>query len=794
MPANIIERQYRDPITGDWLNFLRENAMGKVEAFLRYEHEYYVGSGTSNTFTTSGLSVTLQNGNWLDFIAIVAGSVITIEFEDGASSLSYTRTVTDNPNGNVFYIDSQLPSPYNATTFPSGAITGMRISIDAAPASVEFDFNLAQESNPNANSVLDGNKNTFKLDNVDSLALSTPTAMTQIGQFKSGGHMEDVTLELESETGGVRGISRIFKLEYTFYQWGILQSGFPEPDYYPLAPYQRVRNYTVNNNLDGVQSAESPATVGNLAAYDQNFANGSTQYAVSSFQWRDYLGDSISSPDYSNESTFEVVVPATNQSTLSSKYKIALTWRPEDTLRYQDKPDRIGEVLRWVIPDVVFTHSATPDPTVYQGLTDGNERFDLTDIQFFVSPADVTITGKLIPVNMETFWDNIPDGDRKITISSSISDYTLDADSTDRVELKLWDGDIIDAPTLGIQHPYVFNENLLDHAGLNITANTTPNTTTSDDVLYTSRFQLEKNTVYDGVYARIYGFNDITNESFILEEEYFDFSDTSNGVYINGVHEWNKTINRGFLLPVTSDRNIISLNRSQNLDTPTLYGMEIQYGFLSRIESWIANNAVADYFFNNTLLNNGKNQNWQRFTDGDWQLKVGYFPTQNGVSDYQIYTVKTRPFNDDSNFTFSAELKDSAGTVYTGVPINASDPFVKCEVTVTYVEPFLNEWFHLELRNFQGQTIGFISSVLDRDNVNVPNAFEPLTGETKLKVSGTGATRLLECNINSSLIDVNSVQKVTLIPRSYTNIREKETGEYGNGDLIAYGDTNLLDW
>lgn len=770
MGAQIIERSYQDPITGDWLPFLRENALGKVNAFIRYENEYYVGSGTTNTFTVSGLAITIQNGEWQDEdkIAIVAGQTVTIEFDDGATTNTFTKTITD-VNGNTFFIDSVMTG-YTNNVFPSGALSGMKIYMDQAPASVEFDFNLTQEASPVAESVIDGNVNRFKVDNVDTLALSTPVAMTQMGQFKSGGHIENVTLEIEDDDSGPRNISRTIKINYTFYQWGIIQDGFPEPDYYPLAPYQNARNYTVNNNLDGIQEAKSPATTGNLAAYNQNFSFGGNPYSTTSCSWFDSQGNQIDGPDYSNECTFKAVVNAPNQSTTLSRYKIGLVWRPLDSSRYQDKADKIGEVLKWSLAnDTIFQHSTTPDTTVYTGLTDDNARFDLTDLQFLVNGTTLNVNGKVIPVNMESFFagvNPIPDGDRELTLSISIADHSLDADSTDRVELQLFKGDCIDAPTIGIQHPYVFNENLLDHAGINITANTTPNTTTNDDLLYKSRFQLEKNTVYDGVRAEIYVLNDITNERFTLESNYFDFSDTASGAYVNGIHEYNKTINRNFLLPITSDRNVIKLERSQNLDTPTLYGMQIDYGFVSRIESWIANPDVANHFFDNNLLNNGKNENWERFTDGDWQLYIAYYVVQNDVSDFQVYNVKTRPFDDDPNFTYGTPTLTMAnGTVVNGIGHDPQNPSLNVQIPVTYTNPFLDEWFTVQLRNFQGAAIGFISTEHDRDNVQVPNALEPTTGETRLKKTISGTTAILEFEINTSLISVNNV---SLAVRSYS--------------------------
>lgn len=792
MACNIIERKYTDTYSGVQLSFLQENAKGEVSGFVRYENEYYVGSGTSNTFTMNGLACSLTSGNWVDFIAIVPGVMIDIEFDDGASTLNYTREVIEVIGG-TFYMDSQLPAPYNTATFPSGAIAGMRISLNQAPDSVEFSFNLAPTSNPSSNSVIDGNENVFKIDEVGSLVSGTPSNMIQVGQYKSGGHIFDVTLTLES-VGGVRGISRFYRIDYKFNQWAILQDGFEEPDFYPLSPYHSIKNYTENGNFDGVQEAASVATSGNLGGYDQSFTNGFNQYSLTSISHLDYLGNSIDGVDYSNESTFTAVINATDQNQTTSKFQIGLGWRPRDASRYKDKADRLGDVLKWNVPNTVFNHSTTPNTTVYQGLSVDGSRFDLTDVQFIVSATSVTVKAKVIPVNMVSFiesaTDPIPVDDRRLTIHAALSNPTLDTNSSNKVHLKLYDEDVIDAPTLGVQHPKVIDQFLLDHAGNDITINTTSNTTTGDDLLYKSRFMLDRNTEYEGVRTRIFVKNDITLEEETLEEFYFDFSDTSSGVYLNGVHDYNKTFNRNFLLPITSDRKHVSLKRDDTLDTPTDYGMSLEYGFLSRIESWIANNGIPDYFFDQALPNNGKNQNWARFTDGDWQTFIAYYPRKNGVDDFQEYNLKTRPFNDDSNFTASVEYFLSDGTPITGIACDPQSPLVTCEVTINHTLGFTNPWFELTMREKDGPVIGFMSTEHDRDNV-VSNVLQPTTGNSRLEISTTGNTSVIKCVINSLEISVNNVY---LLPRVYTeeglnDYKLYEDGtpkQYENGDFKEF--------
>ena len=171
----------------------------------------------------------------------------------------------------------------------------------------------------------------------------------------------------------------------------------------------------------------------------------------------------------------------------------------------------------------------------------------------------------------------------------------------DRVSLKLFDEDNYDAPTLGVQHPYVVNEYLINHGFVDITADD-PATTTEDDVLYQSLFRLEEGKEYDGLRVRYWAYNSATGEEFTLEDLFIDFD---NQPFIAGVHEVDYILNRGFNLPPSTDRNIISLQRSPVNDIAGFYALQLNYGYLSRWEYWVANANVDDFFFDANEPNNG---------------------------------------------------------------------------------------------------------------------------------------------------------------------------------------------
>tara|TARA_R110000796_G_scaffold6380_1_gene22710 strand:- start:2835 stop:3914 length:1080 start_codon:yes stop_codon:yes gene_type:complete len=358
--------------------------------------------------------------------------------------------------------------------------------------------------------------------------------------------------------------------------------------------------------------------------------------------------------------------------------------------------------------------------------------------------------------------------------------------------LKINDEDAIDAPVLGVQYPDVVNKVLLNHAGVDVIDPTTPNTTTEDDLLYRSQLLLTKNVEYEGIRTRIYAINDITNEQFTIEEEFFNLQDVAYGPYTAaGVYEWNRTIPRNLGLPTTSDRNFMSLTREASLDTGSKYGMELNYGFLSRWESWIANANVDTFFFDPALLNNGLNQNWQRFTAGDWQLYFSYFVRLNGVDDFDDQNIKTRPYDDDANFTYTIKYFTAGGVELTGIAIDPLNPLMTLEVTVDYIVNFSAEWFEIRMEDFQGVKIGFISTVIDSD-ATTTTTLTPLTGETKLKKTVVTTQTVLECTIDTSLLAGNNVSLAVIADTFVAPDVPKEM-EDGTIKQMEDGTVKLLD-
>ena len=768
MAVQIVQESYSTaglPSVGS----LTANAGDWVDASVNFTTQFQIGSGNTNkcTYFNQG------NNTWLEFqsadfgeFGFLGGDVVTITFTydvNNSPVQTFVRTV-DYISGNQMYLTAPLgavttpPSGTvgSGTVFPTdGTVGAISIIADKLPEAIEFWFNLTPNGSNSLNSVIDGGIQRFEKIDTNGLTLGVPVSMDQLND-RSGGYVTDVELTWTSDPGGGY---KDFTVNYKFWQWGVIQDGV---DYYELqdniAPIVQIKAFAVYQNANAVLIASSENTEANTGDYNENYNGGNNNYDVQSIAWTDSLGDPIDAPDYSGTSSFVAIVNAPNQDSAQSIYRIGLCWRPIDDTQYKNLPLSIVNNLMVVAPEVDFQDSAIPDPTTYPGFpTDSGAQWDFVDIQFELTGADeLTVTGTVVPNGAAAaLFAGVPDGGRKSTLWISLGNFNNTPTTDDRVSLTLFDEDNIDAPTKGVQIPNVLDQTLFDHAGNDITA-VLPQTTTEDDVLYVSNFQLIQNIEYTGVRTRIFAFNTVTEEEFTLENLFFNFSDPSVG-FINGIFEINQAEQRGFNLPPTTDRNEIRLEREPANDALPLYGMKLSYGYLSRWEYWLEQSNADNDFFDLNEPFNGRNKNWQRFSNsGDWIVRLSYYTNLDGVEDFNHQEVGIRPYEDDPNITNTRNFTVvSSGQTPNDFPENE---LIEVESIYTWTAGnFANPWVEETIENFESGNRWVVSSVLDQGGI-AANPLKPIPSSTLIDLT-IGPANVLTAlyRVDSNLLNVSQV-------------------------------------
>jgi len=197
------------------------------------------------------------------------------------------------------------------------------------PEEIEFLFNLTSNNSTAQASVLNGQVNRFK-----HVLPTTPNFSAQLMDIsvnESGGYFRNVTIKQTADLGATTK----WQIAYQFMQWGLVEDGFLEPDYYDaadcLAPIGLIRSYAKLGNPNGVLEAETSNNIGNTGGYNEVYNGGANSFIRKSIQWFDSLGNLINGLDYSGASTFEAVVETGNTQSSAHRYRMGLAFRPEDS-------------------------------------------------------------------------------------------------------------------------------------------------------------------------------------------------------------------------------------------------------------------------------------------------------------------------------------------------------------------------------------------------------------------------------------------------------------------------------
>jgi hypothetical protein len=783
---------------------LYANAGDYVSGQINFSNDYNLISDESNPFEISpdGSKISRADNEW-GTSGFSVGEVVTIAW-DSYSPISgfssFVRTITYISDGFI-YLNSPITGDGQGAMFPEdGLRSGLNIYVDKDPESVEFRFNLVQNGNESDESLIDGEMNRFVLDGADALGIGSTAPMPQKGN-KSGGHVVSVILKLVS----IVGTKRNYQINYIFFDWLIIQDGYGQNDYTlnsnkllyykgadHIAPFSHIKTMGRLGDPNSIFEDQTHTTQANTGDQGENYNGGENVFSLDSINWFNPSGV-IEAMDLSGSSSFVAVVTAPDQNTLTSTFRIGACWLPSDESEYKNLP--LG-ILNNLIANPIgsdFAHSVTPDPTVYIGYTSKDGcRLDMTDIQFEIVGSTVVVSGTIIPNgDFTTKFSQLGEGDRRIRIWARFEDPTLAINTSNRVNLPLFDQDCYDAPAIGVIYPYFVRQFVYDHALNQIIQGVYPNTThemiTEDDVLFQSVFQLVEGESYDGIYARIYASNSLTGEEFTLEDRFIDFDNDDYSPFIIDRYQLDYTENRSLGLPNESLLDVIKLEMSPSDDAPGFYGVKLSYGFLARWEYWIEQANANDDFFDLSEPNKGLNKDWRHYQENpDWGLNLYYYVRKDGVDDYVPHTFTIRDFEDVPEISTLVTFTRSNGNEVTALPIN---DLVEVKVDFTWDGfDFVDPVVEFKVEPFEGAPPVYVSSILTIGVEGLP--FKPISGETMIDVSFVGNICTAKCLIDTSLIDV---EKVSL---SYwftdDGVITPDGAIYEDGDFILLEDGDSL--
>jgi len=781
---------------------------------IEFETDYSFTSSTTEPIEINGNEVVLIGGDWAEK-GYIAGDGLSINMNDGNGN-SYIQFVTVNfVNGDTLFLDTDIQSDLDLISawdtnsiFPNGQDNPeFRAFSTKVPEGVEFYFNLIpNDSQANPNSYIDNEVNRFIKDGVQSMSVGDTLELDQQGN-KSGGIMYKVQLDRLADVGTTPKfrLTNFFNV-YTYFEPD--EAG--KPTFFDaqnsVKPYFKLNLQAQFNNPNAVNTLTLEGGDGNVGWYNENFNNGNNPHSLESLTYT--VGSQVvSAIDYAQNTQMEAVINVPNIKT-SDLFNFTWVYIPEDDAYYKNQPLSLdNQLIRLSSPNMdMFTHSVSSQGNFNAAGNAVNAKMSGNNVFFIVDEVAETLTVRILFVpnsDFTPFMAGRDIGDRKYRLSISVQGDAPDHNSSDRVQLLIDENQLVTNPVIGGVFDGEVDTEIYNHPKDPDTDSgaTTADTFKEDDSLFESDFVFDINDTWESLSAKIEvvdtnggTLNDAVS-LFALEQ--FNLNLLNQPVLPDGTQEIDISIaSNATGRPVNQEgRERVTIKRLTSLDSGDDRGYRLRYGFLSRWESYVENNAVTNQFFDSSKPFNGKNNNWMRLIGGDIKLVVSYNVVRDGITYFIRRLLQIADYDSSAEITTTVTFEDENGNTVSSL-IDGQQIKVIAEHTLTgsFIWSQTDTWGWLGLRPFEATPIKLISTAYDWTNNALP--WRPLTGETGAKLSFPSANvARVEALFDTSYLQ--SFPKFTITARIHDPnitppINSKIT-EAGDTKITESGNTKIIE-
>lgn len=722
MPIQITNKTYTD-IFNNTLGFFQANAGDRVKLKLNIESSIRLSSQQSPfqlNLSVYPYEITSPSASWIEE-GFRLGDNITISIWDPYSPIplnSYAATI-DYIDDNVIGVNTLL-GWYNVTDQQYVTIQVLGRDRDT------LDVLLNQVLNTTAGteySLIDGEVTRFKFTGINTMSIGTTFTGLQTG-LRSGQFKVTATLKRNAD---ITVYERAYELNLDFIQSGIYSSAWFETS-------NCLKNYV---KLEWASLANEPfgktIKIFNDAAdtgwYNEAF---NTQVINATLvQGIDYL-------DYQFPTTGQFVIDSA-----STEYGFGAAYVSIDTAYYKNRPfDQ--SVITMCIPSTNLPIGSPISSELNEfgaGYT-----FQINSITTVgtVNTVDFTFTPNAA---FNTFFDGLELGNRNFYVWAKWG----------TVNLLLFSGELETSPPIGgLLEPV--RVDFFDHSeqlteAVNNDTNCTGNI--EDDFGFSGIFRLEEGTLYESMTARIEAYNSVTQESFTLNQVFFDFT----SVPFNGTqHLLNLTIPVQSQLPTTSVKRDASLFLLPSADITGEYGINLYFPFLYRWEYWLSqNNADADFYPNN------QTKNWFPYdSTGDWSVRLYVQLIKEGLAYIYDNDVTIKNYDSDPAIDQTIELYRVSTGQNVQVVIDGEQHRVVATHTLTDGSAWnpLETWGMITVEPTESSPRYLVSTVVPYD-YNPSNPLSPISGALVNITYPLINVAVMECYFDPTIMDLSNGVKFT---------------------------------
>jgi len=708
MAVTVLKQEYFNQFKpSSTTNWLLGNVGDWQRLVLDLEFAVRINFSISDPLTVTNPNIlTLSGRDWGDE-GFATGQFCTLEFlaEDLTNNNLYpnTRTFTiGNITGSDMEVLNMTGGANGGWNYPQATmpytdsvwnIRNVVIYVDARPEGIHLTYGQianSQSISGTLASIIDGTLTSFQTKDEDPLTPGSPMPIGIpkpfdyiLNPYQSGLSVEAITIEYL----GSQNIAYNYRVEIIFMITAFyddinnfinniapdavkgsesLTDGFQIIGY----PIYNNPNVTIKNDPKRTQQE------GNTGWFNENFNQLPNPFTFTPVVYTNLSGTVVSQLDYVNPIVMTTTISGIQNLTGATSFQYGFGWATIDEDNYKETiyPAHKNYKISTGGQAAALTDSFTLSPVTYSPFPslrlgysqDGISGMDVSDIKFVQNGTDVDVSLTFRPSTaFAAYMDTLSEDERQYFIWVSVGDQAPAVNLSDRVSLLLdfnkmntyvepigpWDGMTIDF----LDHPQAYNDTPIA-CGNSIYV--------EDDLLAKVAFLVD--TAVDPLTIPVpskitFGVlveQDITGTQYILDKREVDLS-----VYPDPT-QYNFDQLRDFKLGVGNSKNWFKVKYNAPADVGTEKGVLGWYGFKTRWEDWIKRFPVApNDFYDNTLLNNGLNNDWYHYyAVNGWKLYF-YVNTTTQLGTYQNLKQMT-VLDYDSNGTITTTIdyyRDNAG-------------------------------------------------------------------------------------------------------------------------------------
>lgn len=713
MALRLIDREFTDA-NGRTGNYPKGVTNDIVTAKYTVEFLCTFDLSEVNQIIKKGNRFRLLSGTWEELIS--AFNAANIDFVLGVGAL-HSTTIQTVDGADLYLTD---PNGHADGIYDTG-----RFVLTESPVSFEHYINLFNNSKGTGTkySLIDNETQRFKVDLDNALSVFGVDTFTQYGN-KSGGSIISSTVTRIADVDG----NKRYEISSTFKLWLFLDDSLYNADNSIGFDTEIYAHTDLGSTISSTSISDS--IKGDIGNKDESLNGGDSPWTFNSIAWTDAGANSLASFDPTQRSFFNVRIDGTFTGTELFNFRF---YRVPEASEYQNKKLPVDKNVSLVTNDTLFTF-ATPTTKVGEQNENG-AGFSVLAFTVTNNTTHVIITGSIEPNSAMIEW-------LKTRSKDYVFEVTIDDDSASYQRCQTVNvvcdesTAVVNVLPLGVYTTSTFLMEDVNGADVGVS----PVLMTEDYVRLSSTFTLPKDpdeNVWKSIELKVVAVKN-TGEEFDLESFIYDVSNLP--AMRDGKISLNYSVDRGYKLPSTSDKNEVFVRLLPALDDVSNFGVEVSYPFRVRNESWLPQPNASDDFFGE------KTQDWYTYSnDADWSVEARIVLKR----DTGTYT---NPFD----FTIS---KGTALTVFSyekldGTPITKplASETVKVIATVTAPTDWTTDlWGVISVRETDTVPTWEISTLEDPTDNN--NPLEPIFGETRLKIDSLAKSLTFTCLYNPAKLN-----------------------------------------